>query len=122
MILKLIAIARSKNLLLFASFYISLNSLFSINITEPLYIPTKNHILFQTERGIEIRYIILKDQVAKEKNELSIDGIKYPLFKTKESAIESIKYANPKKDYTVVYVLTDKKKNTEIIAIPADNN
>jgi hypothetical protein len=76
----------------------------------------------QVERGLEIRYMIITDKNESEKKDITIDGVTYPLFKTKELAIETTKYANPKKDYTVVYVLTDKKKNTEIISISEDNN
>lgn len=106
-------------LFLFISFSFSAIYFFALNA--PISIVQKKSVS-QTERGLEIRYIILTDKIAKEKNEIVIDSVKYFLFKTKESAIESIKYSNQKKDYIIVYVLTEKKKNTEIIAIPSENN
>lgn len=103
----------------FISFSFSVISLSATTLHTPI---AQNQSLIQTERGLEIRYIILTDKIAKEKNEIIVEGVKYFLFKTKEAAIENIKYASPKKDYTIVYVLTEKKKNTEIIAIPAESN
>lgn len=100
--------------------------LFCMNLLFSSSIPSGHisacHFNFFSERGLEIRYIIIQGKTDQEKDEIIIDNIKYPLFKTKESAIETIKYANPKKDYTIVYVLTEIQKKTEIISIPENND
>lgn len=102
--------------------------LFFLNILNSRNIPDCHasvcHYNFfsETTRGLEIRYIIIPEKKDKEKDEIIIDNVKYPLFKTKDSAIEYVTYAILKKDYTIVYVLTEKQKETEIIAIPVDND
>lgn len=78
--------------------------------------------LQQVIRGLEIRYVVLEDKKILEKKEIIIEGVTYNLFKTREDAIETTKYSNLKKDYTIVYVISDKKRATEIISISDTEN
>jgi len=78
--------------------------------------------LQQVIRGLEIRYIVLEDKKISEKKEIIIEGVTYNLFKTREDAIETTKYSNLKKDYTIVYVITDKKSATEVVSISDTEN
>lgn len=104
------------------SYLFCLNLLFSINIPNSHISVSHFNFFSETSRGLEIRYIVIQEKKDKEKVEIIIDSVKYPLFKTKELAIESVKYANLKKDYTIVYVLSETQKKTEIISIPEDND
>jgi hypothetical protein len=76
-----------------------------------------------TERGLEIRYYVLdkKSSATGIPSEVIIDKVTYKLYKTREEAINAVTHANPKKDYTVVYVVSDKKKSTELVTIEGEN-
>lgn len=65
-------------------------------------------------RGIEIRYtkVELKPGEALPR-EITIDDVKYPLYKTKEEAVTAVKNSAIRKDLTVVYVLSEVEKDTE---------
>lgn len=70
-----------------------------------------------TRSAIEIRYIVLKDFKQKNSKEITIKGIKYSLYKTKEEAIYSVSNSEIKRDLVVVYVITDKNRETEIVEL-----
>ncbi|MES2836454.1 MAG: hypothetical protein V4667_02935 [Bacteroidota bacterium] len=70
-----------------------------------------------SERGVEIRYYVFDTKPKTIPSEIVVDNVKYALYKTKEEAIETVKYSGVKKDYTVVYVVSNKVKSIEIIAI-----
>lgn len=69
------------------------------------------------ERGLEIRYYVYNENAENLPSEIIVDETKYPLYISKEAAIESIRNASIKKDYTIVYVVSSETKNTEIISI-----
>ena len=77
------------------------------------------HACFFVERGLEIRYYVITKNTkdTKAPAEVVIDKVKYPLYKTKTEAIEAVKFSSIKNDYTIVYVVSDKKKDPEIVAI-----
>lgn len=76
-----------------------------------------NCIEIKFERGIEIRYYVLKVGESSKIQSIKVDGIEYKLYKSKEDAVNSVKLAEFKKDYTIVYVLSSEKKENEIISI-----
>ncbi|MDF2450500.1 MAG: hypothetical protein K0S26_4 [Bacteroidota bacterium] len=90
------------------------NSLISNNFETPEF-HYKN--LANTIRGLEIRYIVLEDEKEKEQSEIMVDGKKYLLFKSKEEAIKVVTVADPKVDYKIVYVISDAKKDMEVIEL-----
>lgn len=79
--------------------------------------------IFKTyvERGIEIRYYFHKNASVPPPQEIIVNEVKYPLYKSREIAIETIKNASIKKDYSIVYVISVEEKNTEIISIFNEN-
>lgn len=77
------------------------------------YHPTKSF----SERGLEIRYYVFDKKNTPIPSEITIDKVKYPLYKSKEDAVQSVTASGLKKDYTIVYVVSDKSKTTEVIAI-----
>jgi hypothetical protein len=68
-------------------------------------------------RGLEIRYIVLKKSQDKTKNTISVEGKNYPLYKTREDAVNAVTNTNVKQDFVVVYVISEKNKATETIAL-----
>jgi len=72
---------------------------------------------FITERGIEIRYYLVDPRNFKYTEYIEIEGHKHRLYKSKDDAVNSIRNSDLKKDYTIVYVLSTTKKETEIISI-----
>ncbi|MCE3279510.1 MAG: hypothetical protein K0S44_1701 [Bacteroidetes bacterium] len=70
------------------------------------------------DRGVEIRYVKveLKEKEAFPKV-IKIDNVIYPLFKTKEEAIDHVKNMGVKSDMTTVYVAASEVKTTEILAV-----
>ncbi len=115
---------RNTTFLLFLAFIVSSNEGFShlkLNkITNPGK-PTLNQVIQNSqkivERGLEIRYYVFNKKTGTIPSEITIDKVKYTLFKSKEEAIQSVKYSTPKKDYTIVYVVSEKIQSAEIIAI-----
>ncbi|MCD6018588.1 MAG: hypothetical protein K0S53_1709 [Bacteroidetes bacterium] len=90
------------------------NSLISNNFETPEF-HYKN--LANTIRGLEIRYIVLEDEKEKEQSEIMVEGKKYTLYKSKEDAIREVTMEKSKRDYRIVYVISEKKKNTEIVEL-----
>jgi hypothetical protein len=95
---------------LFLMLGVSIQSAAKPNCGETNYVNTP-------ARGIEIRYIVLTDVKEKEKKEIEVDGKKYALYKSKEDAVDAVSNAWPKKDLTIVYVISDVEKDKEIFDI-----
>ena len=121
--MKIIQFLKNRKIFFLLFFFFSIfNHIDSKNRCKSNTLVFSSKFCTKTTRGLEIRYIISLEKLDKEKDEIIIDGIKYLLFKTRESAIESVKYNSLKKDYTIVYVISDIKRNTEIISIPEEDN
>lgn len=103
--------------LLFLAIFINSTTLFAKS--NDAFMKVKSNDLAEqlSERGLEIRYYVFTKKPATLPTEVVVDKVKYPLYKTKAEAIESIKFSGLKKDYTIVYVVSDKKKDSEIVAL-----
>jgi hypothetical protein len=80
-------------------------------------VPAGLHEGLRLARGLEVRYIVIKDAKEKEKTEIEVAGKKYALYKTKEDAVRAITVATPKHDLVVVYVISDTEKEKELIEL-----
>lgn len=89
--------------------------LFAVMFSQAGTIAAKTTML---DRAAEIRYtkVDLKKGEAFPK-EIKINDVTYPLFKTKEEAVEHVKNMSLKSDVTVVYVASNDKKDTEILNV-----
>lgn len=76
-----------------------------------------NQLPIVIERGVEIRYYVLVNSSEKMPITVTIENINYDLYKSKTEAINAIKNAVLKKDYSIVYVISEKAKETEYVVI-----
>lgn len=92
----------------------SLFAFFSSNAALNESIKTAKIILIG--RALEIRYIQLDSYP--ESGKVSIKGVDYPVFLTRESAVDYGTNLSIKSDITIVYVMTEMEKEKEIIELP----
>lgn len=97
---------------LFLLFFLLASS--AIIATDTDSIKTVNYYYHPNERGLEIRYIEVVDQTQVE---ITVDGKKYKLFKTRIEAIDYATSMYPKTDYVIVYVMSNVPKTTEVVEI-----
>jgi hypothetical protein len=70
------------------------------------------------DRGLEIHYLKMELKKGEEPPKtVTVAGLVYPLYKTKEEAYNNVLNAGLKKDITVVYVISSAEKATETITL-----
>jgi hypothetical protein len=70
------------------------------------------------DRGLEIHYMKMELKKGEElPKTVTVKGVVYPFYKTKEEAYNSTLNAGIRKDITVVYVLSSTEKASETITL-----
>lgn len=73
---------------------------------------------FSLGRAIEIRYIKVELKADQEfPKEITVEEKTYPLFKTREEAINYVKTSAVRRDLTTVYVASEEIKKKEVLDI-----
>jgi hypothetical protein len=86
----------------------------SLGTISSLYSSQSVISVFPFSRGVEIRYVEVTDRT---QTEITVDDKTYKLFKTRNEAVEYATSLYPKRDYIVVYVMSDAPKTTEVVEI-----
>lgn len=76
-----------------------------------------NQLPVVIERGLEIRYYVLISSAKNIPTVITIENKSYDLYKSKTEAINAIKNATLKKDFSIVYVISEQAKETEYVVI-----
>ncbi|OFY82871.1 MAG: hypothetical protein A3F72_01935 [Bacteroidetes bacterium RIFCSPLOWO2_12_FULL_35_15] len=109
-----------KIITLTAIFIVVTNNLVISNPKVSLPFNTEPHLkqlYFIVERGLEIRYYVLNSPSDVIPTVINIENINYDVYKTKTEAINAIQNASIKKDYCIVYVISEQAKETEYVVI-----
>jgi hypothetical protein len=70
------------------------------------------------DRGLEIRYMKMELKKGEElPKTVTVNGVVYPFYKTKEEAYNNTLNAGIRRDMTVVYVLSSTEKDTETVTL-----